>query len=128
MLFIGLATFYVGPSLVLVFLGGLAAMILLFALYPFQSVIIIWITFFLSSSLAQVFYPSRQSAPAPTHLFRTCPVDAVHTAHISERHLIIGRMRIFTDSMFDRFTSRGLVRVVSCDARAEVGPGSWSRR
>jgi hypothetical protein len=42
--------------------------------------------------------PSRQSTPASTHLLRTCkPVDAVHSAHISEGHLDIGRMRILID-------------------------------
>ena len=57
MLAICLATFSVGPALVLIFGAGLAAIILAFGLYPMYSVAAIWFVYFLTSALAQVRIP-----------------------------------------------------------------------
>ena len=53
MLIITALTLYIGPAIVLFFIGALALMIASFALYPIQSVVAVWVWFFLTSHLAQ---------------------------------------------------------------------------
>jgi hypothetical protein len=54
MLFITIATAYVGPALILIGIGGIFYCITCLALYPLTSISVIWIWFFLTSRLAQL--------------------------------------------------------------------------
>ena len=54
MLLATMLTFFVGPALVLIFLGCIVAAMVAFALYPLYSVFTIWLFFFLTSQIAQV--------------------------------------------------------------------------
>jgi hypothetical protein len=49
-----LVTLFVGPALVLILLGAAVLMLAAFAVYPVTSVFSIWVSFFLTSQLAQV--------------------------------------------------------------------------
>jgi hypothetical protein len=48
-----LLTLYVGPAIILVFLGFVGGALAAFAVYPIVSVLVMWILFFLSSQIAQ---------------------------------------------------------------------------
>lgn len=54
MLLITALTVYIGPALILLFIGGFVLLIVSFALYPVSAVFAVWVWFFLSSHLAQV--------------------------------------------------------------------------
>jgi hypothetical protein len=48
-----LLTLYVGPAIILVFMGLVGGALVAFAVYPIVSVLVMWVLFFLSSQLAQ---------------------------------------------------------------------------
>jgi hypothetical protein len=54
MLIITALTLYVGPSIILLLVGGFVLLVASFALYPVISVLVVWIWFFLTSHVAQV--------------------------------------------------------------------------
>lgn len=53
MLFVTLATLWIGPALVLILLGTIAAVMIAFALYPIASVAVMCTWFFVTSRMAQ---------------------------------------------------------------------------
>ena len=49
-----LATLYIGPAFILLFIGAHVALLVAFAMYPITSVLCIWMWFFLTSQFAQL--------------------------------------------------------------------------